>query len=407
MEEVKKKHKKRSIYEVTPENDIKFHGPLSYRHFRIIGWASLIIAQIGVFLSADEGLASGLGHYGFLPTFLSFFGNLVAPLFLIAAFSVVLTAKNGYRKLITLYVGLSILMYIGFILVYQHYLVGLFTTLAPETGGNAAERLFVSIVGKGNNFFAFNIFIDLLLCSLITFFINYTPKEHFQGKKIIIFRLFALIPILYEVISILLKMLSSTGVIKLPPLVFPLLTTKAPIALLIFLMGALFFKFRERRFIKKGKTLEDYARFQETNLNKLHFSIFLSITIVIAVVIDLILLIVISASLASRGQIPVDMSESDFIALQVQSVYSWGFGQTFPLLFIIPLIMFFDYRKSHANALIDTIIPVVGVGLLVFVYVEGGFEVFRSFFGHIRNNNEENSSLSNSAKAIAGIIRKR
>ena len=117
MEEVKKKHKKRSIYEVTPENDIKFHGPLSYRHFRIIGWASLIIAQIGVFLSADEGLASGLGHYGFLPTFLSFFGNLVAPLFLIAAFSVVLTAKNGYRKLITLYVGLSILMYIGFILV--------------------------------------------------------------------------------------------------------------------------------------------------------------------------------------------------------------------------------------------------------------------------------------------------
>ena len=37
--------KRRLIYEVTPENDMKYRGPLSPRHFKIIGWAMLLIAR--------------------------------------------------------------------------------------------------------------------------------------------------------------------------------------------------------------------------------------------------------------------------------------------------------------------------------------------------------------------------
>ena len=58
----------------------------------------------------------------------------MAPLFLIAAFSTVLVAKDGYRRLIILYGGLSILMAIAFVVVFQHYLVGIFDSIMPDTG---------------------------------------------------------------------------------------------------------------------------------------------------------------------------------------------------------------------------------------------------------------------------------
>lgn len=51
-----------------------------------------------------------------------------------------------------------------------------------------------------NNFYDYdfniNLFIDLFMCTLFMFFLDYVPEKHFQGKKLRIFRAMALIPVI-------------------------------------------------------------------------------------------------------------------------------------------------------------------------------------------------------------------
>ena len=402
----KKKKQRRHISDITPENDIKYRGPLSYRHLRILGWLCLALGQLGVLLNMSRTLSFDQTLYGNWPNILNVVSSLMAPLFLVAVFSTVLVAKNGYRRLITLYIGLNILMYVGFLIVYQHFIVGLFTAMNPSIGEDASKEI-IGMFSK-HGFLAFNIFIDLLLCALVTFFINYNPTKFFQGKKRIIFRLFAIIPCLYEVASIVLKMLAANSVLVLSPFVFPLLTTKAPLCFIIFIIMALFIKFRERHFIKKGKTHEDFLAFQNTNINSLHFSIFLSITIVIVVIIDLIISMTITSVFFSRIPLTEEMDATALFIDEFAKVYSIGFGQTLPLLLIVPIIMLFDYRKTYENKLPDIIIPVVGIVLLIIVTIEGGFEVIRKFLIDTRKAAEDVQEETGKSiiQAIIHLIKK-
>lgn len=406
VKEKKPKRRKLHITEITKENDIRYRGPFSYRHLRIIAWIFLAISQIGVILTMNAGIRGNHQMYGALPDVLGVFANFMAPLFLIAAFATVIVAKNGYRKLLILYGGLSILIYIAFIIVYRHYIVGLADALMPGAGQATIDTILSMIFSNG--FIALNIFVDLFLCALLTFFINYTPKEYFKGKKIYIFRAFVVFPIIYEIASIVLKMLASTNVITLSPYFYPLLTTKPPVAFIIFLLMALFVKKREKFFIKKGKTIEDFNAFQETNANSLHFSVFLSVTIAIGAVIDFIIFLALIIAISSSTPLPegVDMAEQAIIT--AKKVFSWGFGQTSSMLLIIPIILLFDYRKTYKNTLIDTVIPLAGIALLAVIYIEGGFEVIRFYlrdaYKNAENNEEGTSALINQ---IANIIKRR
>ena len=402
----KKKHRKRHITEITAENDIKFRGPLSYRHLRIIAWLFLAVAQIGVILTMNAGIRNAPQMYGPLPNILSFFANFLAPLFLIAAFSTVIVAKNGYQRLLVLYGGLSVLIYILFIIVYRHYLVGLADALSPGSGQTNIDSI-LSIV-FGNGFIALNIFIDLFLCALSTFFVNYTPKEHFKGKKIYIFRAFVVFPILYEMGSIALKIFASTGVIKLSPYFYPLLTTKAPVAFIIFILMALFVKKRENFFTKKGKTIEEFNAFQKTNANSLHFSVFLSVTIVIGAVIDFLIFIGLFIGLSALTPVPVEVEAIEYFTYIAKIVYSWGFGQTASMVFIIPLVLLFDYRKTYKNTFLDIVIPIAGIAIVAIIYIEGGFEVIRFYLRDIYNKaQEEEETIKATIKQLTSIIKRR
>ena len=48
---------KKSLYDFTPENDIKYKGVISYRHLKIMGWFCLAMTVINIFLGA--GIGSG------------------------------------------------------------------------------------------------------------------------------------------------------------------------------------------------------------------------------------------------------------------------------------------------------------------------------------------------------------
>lgn len=371
--------RRKNIHLVSEENDIKFRGPLSYRHLRALGWICLALAQLGSILgmAANAGLVSING--AFLGVIQSA-NSLMTPLFLFAAFAQVLTAKNGYRKLLIVYGAGAIGIYLLFLFAYFYFFVSLINSItrnwsAAFASANAIMGA-VSVYGG----LSINIFIDLILCTLVTFFINYRPTRYFQGKKISIFRALVALPILYELGSITIKILASSEVMTLPALLIPLLTTKPPVAFFIFIALALFVKNRERFYLKKGKTHEEYKAFLQTNVNRLHFSLFLVSAIVGAVIIDIILFVVVLVLKLSIAGVP-EIDNPEVLNLLLNSVYGLGFGKCVPMVFLIPVVIFFDYTKTYTNKIIDIAIPAAGLGLLVIIYVIGLFEILKGYIG--------------------------
>ena len=85
-------------YERTSENDIKFRGPLSYRHLLIIGWLCIsfkvleVLTSIGISLDPNQPK----WIYG-LNGFAGILGYFALPLFLIANFAIILDKKKTYK----------------------------------------------------------------------------------------------------------------------------------------------------------------------------------------------------------------------------------------------------------------------------------------------------------------------
>lgn len=406
MGKVKKKRLK--IYEIDETNDSKFNRPLSYRHFRIIGWAALIISQIGVVLSSYAGLTQ-TDSLNILINVFSYIGAIMAPLFLIAAFSQVLTNKKGYQKLIFLYGGIALAFIIGFILLYEHFVMGLLTAIEgsrSKAQSNVSEIL--NLIFK-NGYVAFNIFIDLLLCTLLTFFINYRPKKFFQGNLIYLFRSFAIIPILYEIASITLKIMCTLGLFSLPAHAYPLLTTKPPFAFLVFVAVALYVKHRERKFLRNGRTLKEFEAFLDTNTNQRHVSMFLIFSIIIASALDLLAFIFFTVVFYKGEPIANDVNNEAILIAVLEAATNaeqLGFSKTAPMLLIIPLLVFFNYRKTYPKSMIDTFIPLAGVALVAIVYIEGFFEVGKVFFVRLRGTDSEPTDSSVPTSILIKCINK-
>lgn len=383
-EPIVRKKKRRHFSEITAENDIKFRGPLTYRHLRIMAWVALAIAQIGVMLTVykrfDAGAAATIDS---INTVTGLLGTLATPLFLFANFAIILSGRESFKKSLIRFGALAGAFLLAFIIVYAHYILGILTALCGGDRATARE-LFLSVVQLGHGYLAFNIFLDLLLCTLFLFFLNYKPKKIFVGKKLIIFRLFALLPLIYEAVSVTLKILSSMGTIALLPWFYPFLTTKPPLAFLMFIALGLHLKRREHSYIKRGKTAEEHKEFINTNANSLHFSIHTSVVIVITVILDAVLFVLIAAICVSTVpgiEDPAVMGAAIESALSM--VYHWGFGQSIPLLLLIPIVMFFSYTRTCKHPKFDIFVPLAGVALIVLLYIEGAFQLICLLPGQI------------------------
>ena len=375
---VKAPKKKIKLHERNAENDIRYRGVLSYRHLRITGWVLLAFAQLGTIIAIgsffDREAAADLSG---LTSFTETAGTLALSLFLFANFAYILNVKNGFKRLLLLYGGVALAIYIGSVAAFERYVVGLIGALAKNDDlARNVITTFFSMSGSG--FFAYNIFIDLFLCALLNFFLNYRPKKLFKGKKLVVFRLFALIPIFYEALSIALKIATGTGRIALPLYVFPLLTTKPPMAFFMFIVMTTFIKSREWIYLSRGRTRLQYVDFLKTNVNSLHFSIVTSITILVRSVIDFALFVAIAAGILSGYEQPV-LPET--VARVSKLVKSLGFGATVPHVLLIPVIMLFSYTKYYDNRRIDAFIPIMGIGLTILVYIEGVYQLIIEMIG--------------------------
>ena len=191
--------------------------------------------------------------------------------------------------------------------------------------------------------------------------------------------MFALIPVVYEAGSLVIRILAYYGMISPPLIVYPLLTTKPPMSFVLFVILVLFIKIRELRFRKRGKTKQEYMEFTKTRLNSLQFSVFSSIMILVTGVIDLILLIGFSAfDIVVKNRDHLEQVENaseqaleEMSMVAARGVAGWGIGLHSSMIFIIPIILLFSYTRNHKNPKADIAIPIGGILLAVFVGIEG------------------------------------
>lgn len=358
----------------TLENDIKYRAPLSYRYLRIIAWICLIIAQIGMVAKLNIRIVPGSEQQiGWVKDMGEIFATFPLPLFLLANFAVMYQKRDSWKKLIMFYGGVALGLYIVANVVIIHYGYGFVNAFAQINFMDMAKGFGLLLFGLGKTGLVFNIFIDLFLCALVFYFLNYNPKS-FQGKKLIIFRSFVIIPILYEVGSILIKYFVSLGQMDLPFFVFFLLTSKPPLMFAAIVALFVILKIEELRKKKKYLNNDFVKEHRKTNAHSLRFSIIIAITFFVAGIIDLIIYLSTSLALASKFVADIeDIDVASYLALYVIS--HLGFGDASTLLLIAPLTLLFSYTKVHKNKKIDPLIPVVGIALILFVYVEGIFQI--------------------------------
>ena len=281
------KQKRVRLHEATHENDIRFRGPLTTQHFKILGWICIVIAQVVVLLTLGARMNDGLAERtsGWQDV-LTNIANLSLPFLLIASFAQMLNTEEGYRRQLLLNGAAMVGVCAAYYLVFYRYIVGGVAAFLAEPSDALPSVNAVLGIVMPYGFFAFNIFVDLFLCTLCMLFLNYRPRRFFKGKSCFIFRLFALLPIAYEAGCMVLKVRAAKGLIAIPTWAYPLLTVKPPMTFVLFLALAMFVKTRELRFRRHGKTHEEYREFLKTRRNAWNFSVFLAIMLVLVSIAD-------------------------------------------------------------------------------------------------------------------------
>ena len=407
--------KRLKIHEVTAENDIRYQGPLNYQHFQMLGWlcivatAAVLLITIGA--KMDASVETSLGG---VKDVLNWVGTLSLPFLLIANFARILNNSEGYRKQLIKNGAAMAGIALGAILLLYRYVVGAMVELgltqeqAVAFFLNAAQITSKARVG----FISFNIFVDLFLCTLVMFFLNYRPKYIFKAPAArIVFRLFTVFPIAYELISLILKIRCARGEITLPLWSFPLLTVKPPMTFVLFIALAVYVKTREWRFRRHGKTHEEYQAFLKTRRNSRNFSVFLAVMLAIVSIFDLLIFLGMSvfetannivkdqeaaaleqaaetagteqaqlsdeeliATLAENSPTAEEIGQEKIVAYTEKSVRimdAVGFGGSVYLIFLAPLVLLFSYIRIPKNKQFSMLIPMIAVGLILVLYLEG------------------------------------
>ena len=250
-------------------------------------------------------------------------------------------------------------------------------------------------------FLAFNMFVDLFLCTLMMFLLNVQPKRWFTGKKVLILRFAVIIPIAYEGFCFWLKIQAMRGKVMLPMWSYPLLTMKPPVMILLFIVMAFVVKIREYRYCKHGNTHEDYQAFMQTNRNSFHLSVRLAILMVIFAVLDLALLVLLTylnadsaGAVNAAGEMAEEASDT-FVSLSL----AVGIGKSWPIGLLAPFMLLFSYNKEPKNKMISMVLPAVAIVLCIFIVLEAT----RMGVGMIMNGKQINvDEVGQMLKSLAG-----
>ena len=367
--------KRVKLHEQGVHNDIRYSGPLSFQSFQILGWSCIVVTvTMALMKIAMKMNPADTERFAAISDVISYIAEMSLPFLLMANFARILNNTDGYKKQLLKNGGAMAALFLVFMIFFNRYVVGTVGLLLQDSK-EAYPLVMTSFYGVSpKGFFAFNIFVDLFLCTLVMYFMNARPTKVFTGKKIYIFRALTLLPIAYEVASIILKGKAAAGSILIPSWVFPLLTVKPPMTFLVFVFLAIHIKTRELRFCRHGKTHEEYQEFLKTNRNAWHFSVYAAIVLFIAGVIDLILAIFLLAGQAGSAE-ALDAIMASEKAFKNTIAMSIGFGKATCLIFFAPIVLLFNYTKIPKNKTVGMLIPVVGILLIALIGIQGIYQL--------------------------------
>ncbi len=378
-----KKPKRVRLKDRTSKNDIRYRGPLSYSSIRIIGWVFMIFSQLAVLFTFAMKISPDLSSSLTLPTeFFKYFRSFPVPLFLLANFAFILQGKADFRRLLVFYGGVAVLLYIAGIVLMSHFGLGFAYGVSPATFDFAEyASIFGTTLITSNNpsLYMLNIFIDLFLCALTYFFIHYKPTKYFQGKKLILFRLMVLIPILYEIGSILIKYMTLTERMTINYFVFYALTAKPPFMFISFILIILVTKLQEKSFMKRFKDEEALDDHLKTNAHSLNVSITIFWVFIVTAFLDLITMIgycmsYILIKTTAEAELEARISES------IKYAQSIGLGQSACLILVAPVALLFSYSRKPKHPEYDKFIPIIAILIIIVVYIEGMFRILTHRF---------------------------
>ena len=371
--ETKKQRKRKKLHEYTAENDLKYRGPLNYQAFQILGWLCMVctvpVVMINFGGEIHPDIAERLGGPG---NVLSYIAALSLPFLLMSNFSRILANTEGFKRQFLRNGGAALAIFAGTVFVGSRYFVGTAQQIFVQK--DEVLPLLTSAFRKYNRegFVAFNLFIDLFLCTLTMYFLNARPKRFFTGKKTIILRLFVLLPIAYEVICLILKIRSARGLVRLPLWSFPLLTVKPVMTFVFFVFAALLVRFREYRYCRNGRTHEEYLEFMKTNRNAFHLSVRFSLSMVFFAAVDMILFFTMIFS--HMGQVvsegAAEMNAAQELSRGIQSVEAIGIGGAMTLVMIAPLMLLYSYNTVPKRKIISMLVPAAAIVLMILAALE-------------------------------------
>ena len=372
----KKLKKRRAKYERALEKDIHYRGPLSYRYLRIIAWMIICQFPITILYKIRAAIDPSMK-----PSYISAkadweaYQDFIVPLFLLANFAVILDKKISFKNLIKKYLVLAVTVYASLAFFYLRYVKGT-AAAAVNLLGISSETITKKINNLGSQgYLTFNVFIDLLLCTLFMFFLNYKPKRVFTGSRLKYFRLLSILPVAYEVFCITLRILAFEGKVTIPVLFYPLMTTKPPIMLIFFVLLVINIKYGENRFLKTGLSHKQYVLYQKTKKNSLYFSLHACSLCLVCTVLDIIMSsMIVLLLLLNKSDGNFDSIDNNLIYNCYAIVEKWGFFAYEKLLnMLIPLLLF-SYSKQHKNAQFDVALPFIAIAVILLIIIEGLYQ---------------------------------
>ncbi len=308
---------------------------------------------------------------------LAFFGQLAIPFFLVANIALILSSQERIGRLIATHASLAVVIYAAYILGYDRYVIAFANrvlSIFSITDSKPLVDFFVQTYFT--RYFSLNIFIDLLMCSSLYFFLIYKPK-HVKKEHLIYFRSLVALPILYEFASMVVKGLSlGLGLFAIPVEVLPLLTSKSIVTFLAFLAIVIYLKYKESIYVKLGGTPERYRSFLSTKAHVFQVSMAIAIIFAAAGTIDLVISALVSLFMAIGDA----QDYSSLLPLWHSSfgmIQSWGLGKGASLLVISPLVLLFNYKKKYSvsSKNVDYIIPFTGLAACLIVLLEGAYQM--------------------------------
>ena len=183
--------------------------------------------------------------------------KVVTIFLLIGLFSTLVQERKSIKRILITYAIYTFLFYIFELLGYYFFLFPIVESYAEEYLIDEitlylAEVGIASLMGIFANF---NIFIDLFICTLFFFFVVYTPKKGVFAKHRKIFRSFALIPVLYLVLSVIFSYLGKIK-IEIPIPILALFSSKGIYAHVFFWIITIYYKFRKKIYIVHFSKIE-------------------------------------------------------------------------------------------------------------------------------------------------------